>query len=119
MREYKKFIRNSLVFSAKQIAENKRENPSDKFTAFRKIFVQEKRDWKNGGKFIGWKRGEIFEVFESIVKMDLDDFKKEWGDIGYYLAQSYDFLWEMYSFVTPINVLDSANEKFIRRANKS
>lgn len=104
-----------LVNAANQIAKNKSEKAVNRPTALRKIFIQEKRDWKNGGVFLGWKRGEIFEVLQS---KSLDELKSEWGDVGYYLSQSYDFLWEIYFFITPIEIIISACEKFEKRAEK-
>lgn len=75
--------------------------------ALRKLFIQERR--KNGKK-VGWKRGEIFEFL-------MNPSSEEWGDIGYYLAQSYTILWLIYYFITPERTLEDAITKFNKRAN--
>lgn len=109
----KRLNRLSVVISGKR-----GERPYSKFVAFRKIFIQEKRDWKKGGIQTGWKRGEIFDVFEALLKLDFEDFKKEWGDIGYYVASSYSILKWLYCVVTPLPVLEYAVNKFYGRAMK-
>ena len=108
---------NTLKSLADKISANRNEKPYSKFVALRKIFVQEKREWPSG-KQIGWKRGEIFEVIEAVLKLDLDDFKKEWGDIGYYIASSYGILKALYGLITPSSVIEQAEKKFAKRAMK-
>lgn len=109
---------NNLKSLADKISANRHEKPYSKFVALRKIFVQEKRDWNNGGKQVGWKRGEIFEVLESLVKPDWQDFKKEWGDIGYYIASSYGVLKALYCLITPKSIIAQSEKKFAKRAMK-
>ena len=108
---------NTLKSLADKISANRNEKPYSKFVALRKIFVQEKREWPSG-KQIGWKRGEIFEVVEAVLKLDLDDFKKEWGDIGYYVASSYGILKALYCLITPMDIIHQAEKKFAKRAMK-
>jgi len=43
-------------------------------------------------------------------------FKTEWGDVGYYLAQSFSFCWAFYALVTPPRVIQAAAGKFERQA---
>lgn len=109
---------NTLKQLADKISANRNEKPYSKLVALRKILVQEQRDWKNGGKQTGWKRGEIFEVIEAMLKLDFDDFKKEWGDIGYYIASSYGILKALYCLITPSSVIEQAEKKFAKRAMK-
>jgi len=109
---------NTLKSLADKISANRQEKPYSKFVALRKIFVQERRDWKNGGVQVGWKRGEIFEVLEAVIKLDWQDFKKEWGDIGYYVASSYGILKALYCLITPKSVIEQAEKKFAKRATK-
>jgi len=109
---------NNLKSLADKISANRQEKPYSKFVALRKIFVQERRDWKNGGVQTGWKRGEIFEVLEAVIKLDWQDFKKEWGDIGYYIASSYGILKALYGLITPSSVIEQAEKKFAKRAMK-
>lgn len=103
--------------TAIEISKKRGEKPYSKFIALRKIFVQEKREWPSG-KQIGWKRGEIFEVLEALVKLDFADFGKEWGDIGYYVASSYGILKALYCLITPKSVIETAEKKFMARALK-
>jgi hypothetical protein len=106
---------NELQKLATKISVKRNEKPYSKFVALRKIFVQEKRQWPAGIQ-TGWKRGEIFEVFEALLKLDFQDFKKEWGDIGYYVASSYGVLKALYCLVTPKSVIEAAEKKFTERA---
>lgn len=112
MKNLKRLRRLSIVISAKR-----GEKPYSKFVALRKIFVQEKREWPSG-KQMGWKRGEIFEVLEALLKLDFEDFKKEWGDIGYYISSSYGILKTLYCLITPHNVIKQSETKFAKRALK-
>lgn len=109
---------NELNKIARIISKKRGEKPYSKFVALRKIFMQEKRDWKKGGARIGWKRGEIFEVLEALVKLDFIGFKEEWGDVGYYVASSYSILKALYCLITPKDVIESAEKKFAERALK-
>ena len=108
---------NNLKSLADKISANRNEKPYSKFVALRKIFVQEKREWPSG-KQVGWKRGEVFEVLEAVIKLDWQDFKKEWGDIGYYIASSYGILKALYCLITPESIITQAEKKFEKRAMK-
>lgn len=108
----KKLKRYAIIISSKR-----NEKPYSKFVALRKIFVQEKRVWPSGIQ-IGWKRGEVFEVLETLLKLDFEDFKKEWGDVGYYIASSYHILIWLYCLVTPSSIIKNAVDKFYGRAMK-
>ena len=102
---------------ARQIAQNKNELPAKPVTALRKLFYQEKRDWSQpSGPQIGWKRGELFEVADAILTHG--NIASEWGDVGYYIAQTWQWLWELYDFVTPQAIIDNAVAKFQNRAAK-
>jgi NTP pyrophosphatase (non-canonical NTP hydrolase) len=112
-------MRNRLLAAARRIAANRNEQPVSKFVAFRKLFVQERRDWKRpGAPRIGWKRGELAEVAQALLARDTKAARDEWGDCGYYIAQSFDWLWSLYAAITPESVIQSTAEKFDRRANK-
>jgi hypothetical protein len=105
-----------LRAAAWRIAQNKGEEPVGKLTALRKLVVQEKRDWsKPQGPQVGWKRGEIFEVLMSKSRQE---FKEEWGDMAYYIAQSYDWIWKAYEAVTPDDVIFDAVQKYETRAGQ-
>ena len=103
----KRLKRFAIIISAKR-----NEKPYSKFVALRKLFIQEKRIWPSGNQ-IGWKRGELFEVLQA---KSLQEFKKEWGDVGYYVASSYGVFKLVYLLVTPKSVLEQAVSKFKRRA---
>ena len=88
-----------------------------KTTALRKLFISEKRDWKRpGAPRVGWKRGELCEV--TLAIFGHGDITEEWGDVAYYTAQSYDWLWTLYATVTPKAIIKSAVKKFERRARR-
>jgi len=109
--------RERLRAAAAQIAANRGEQSVGPFVALRKLFVEERRDWKQpGAPRVGWKRGELFEVLEALLKCDFNDALKELGDCGYYIAQSFGALWALYALITPKSVMAAAAEKFERRA---
>ena len=111
-------MREVLRDIAQDIAANKGEAPASPTRAFSKLFVQEKRDWQAPGKpRIGWKRGELFEVAQAAITGG--DWRSEWGDVGYYVAQTWDWLWWLYEAVTPTNLIEAAVEKFERRTDQS
>ena len=85
--------------------------PYGKLGALRKLFLSER--WR-GGRRAGWKRGEIFEVAEALLGHG--NLKEEWGDLAYYIAQSYDWAWRLYANITPRKIVASAVAKFERRA---
>lgn len=107
--------RQELRLAARKIAANKNEQPAGPFKALRKLVIQERRDWKRpGAPRIGWKRGEIFEVLEAIFTGG--DWRSEWGDVGYYVAQTWSWLWWLYAAITQDSIIQGAVEKFTRRA---
>ncbi len=106
-------MRNRLRAAARRIAANRNEQPVGGLVALRKIFIQERRDWKNGGMFLGWKRGEIFEWLATRTPAERD---AEWGDIGYYVAQSFAPLWWLYVAITHRGIIKRACAKFESRA---
>jgi NTP pyrophosphatase (non-canonical NTP hydrolase) len=104
-------LRKHLQTSASRISK-----PYSKLTALRKLFIQEKRDWsKPDTPIMGFKRGELFEVANAILFNK--NVAEEIGDCGYYLAQSYDFIWELYIKFVPVNIIQRACVKFEKRAN--
>lgn len=104
----------ALQLAAHQIAQNNGVSPYSKTTAIRKLFVQERRDFSvAGAPQVGWKRGELFEVVEAVFKGGLDE---EWGDVGYYVAQSFNVLWNIYEAITPKRIIEHAIEKFNKRS---
>jgi hypothetical protein len=109
--------RTRLRAAARRIAANRGESPASPGMAFRKLFVQERRDWKAAGApRIGWKRGEVIEVIQAIGS---PDFSAEWGDVGYYAAQSWEWVWFLYAIVTPAKIIERACAKFEARAKGS
>ena len=95
-------------------AERGGERPYGPFMALRKLFFQERRDWSQpGAPRIGWKRGEAFEV---LLARSAAERAKEWGDVGYYIAQAWPWLWRVYVAVTPDSIIENAVRKFERRA---
>ena len=109
--------RQRLVNAAAKIAANRDQVPVSKTMAARKLFVSEKRDWsKPEAPRIGWKRGELVEV--ALALFGQGDLSEEWGDVAYYAAQSWDWLWYAYSIVTPKQIIAHAADKMERRANK-
>jgi len=108
----------SLQVCARRIAENRDHAPATPWTALRKLFLQERRDWSRpGAPRVGWKRGELFEVAAALVGHG--DIAEEWGDVGYYVAQTWGWLWRLYYAVTPDRVVADAIRKFANRADES
>ena len=60
-----------------------------------------------------WKRGELIEWVTARPGQRAE----EWGDVGYYVAQTWGWLWRLYAAITPAEIADSAAAKFERRAN--
>ena len=111
----KKLYRSQLCHAAQQIACNNQAAPSTPLTALRKLFVQERRDrTRPGNPRVGWKRGELLEVLEAACTGG--DWRSEWGDVGYYIAQTWGWLWWLYAAVTREAVLRRAVLKFYKRA---
>ncbi len=108
--------RERFIAAARAIAARRGDTPVGPWTALRKLVIQERRDRTRPGHLrVGWKRGEIFEVIEALVR-DRAHLGEEWGDLGYYIAQSFTLVWTVYALVTPSRVLDAAVRKFERRA---
>jgi len=107
-----------LQMCARRIAEHRGHAPATPWTALRKLFLQERRDWSlPGAPRVGWKRGELAEVVAALVGHG--DIAEEWGDVGYYVAQTWGWLWRLYYVVTPDRIVAEAIEKFSARANES
>ena len=103
-----------LKKSAYVIATRHRENPYSPWVAFRKIFIQEHRDWsKPNAPRINWKRGELLEFLLARTSQERAE---EWGDVGYYIAQTSDWLWCLYQAITPEKIVSQAADKFERRS---
>lgn len=103
-----------LINAAAQIAANQNAVPSTPWVALRKLFIQERRDRSRpGSPVIGWKRGEIVEV---LMARTAQERAEEWGDVGYYVAQSFGWLWSLYAIVTPAEIINAACAKFEQRA---
>ncbi len=108
-------MRRELRMAAVTIAANRHEDPATPAKAFRKLFLQERRDWhKPGAPRIGWKRGELAEVVLALFGRG--NVREEWGDVGYYVAQTWEPLWLLYAAVTPKTIIIDAAAKFTRRA---
>jgi len=113
--KYERFI---LLTCAHRIAQQRGHQPARKFTAFRKLFLQERRDWNQpGAPHVGWKRGELAEAVAALAGRG--DIAEEWGDVGYYVAQTWGWLWRLYYAVTPDRVVADAIRKFANRADES
>jgi hypothetical protein len=107
--------RSRLREAARRIAASRNERPATPVKALRKLLIQECRDWaRPGTPRIGWKRGELSEVVGAVVTSG--DVAGEWGDVGYYVAQAWHWLWWLYAAVTPANIIEGACAKFERRA---
>jgi hypothetical protein len=105
-----------LVRAATMIAAKHGKHPSSPGTALRKLFFQEVRNRSIAeAPRTGWKRGEIFEW---LMARNSQERAEEWGDIGYYLAQTWEWLWRLYACVTSPSVIEQAIIKFEKRGNK-
>jgi len=105
-------MRADLQHAAARIAANQRRPPTGPWTALRKLIIQERRDWsRSGAPRIGWKRGELVEFI-------LVPSGEEWGDVGYYVAQAWSWLWWLYAAITPEQIVTRAVEKFAARASR-
>lgn len=108
------YYRRSLSLFASEISERRGEETYSRAVALRKIFVQERRDWSQpGAPQVGWKRGEILEWIEAVVKRD-GTATEEWGGVGYYAAQAPAVVWWLYYAVTPgkrVNWMHASQEQ--------
>lgn len=104
-----------LQRAARLIASNHGVAPTSKWGALRKLVVQERRDRSlPGSPVVGWKRGELFEVL--LAATNRTELEEELGDVGYYVAQSFDWAWAIYTALVPKSIIERAVEKFERRA---
>jgi len=111
-------LRSLLRASAWRIAQQRGRAPAGPWTALRKLFVQERRAWGTpGAPRVGWKRGELIEVATALFGRG--DLSEEWGDVGYYIAHTWGWLWRLYYAVTPDRVVADAIRKFAGRADES
>ncbi len=114
MKETQFVFRFRLRRAARLIASNHGVAPTSKLGALRKLVLQERRDrTRPGSPIVGWKRGELFEVLAANQRMELEE---ELGDVGYYVAQSFDWAWAIYTALVPKSIIERAVEKFERRA---
>jgi len=110
-------LRHELDEAAARIAANRDEKPASPSKAFRKLFLQERRDWNQpGAPRVGWKRGEFGEVVLALFGQG--NLREEWGDVGYYVAQTWAPCWLLYAAITPKTIIEAAVAKFERRAAK-
>ena len=110
--------RQRLQQAAVAIAARYAKPVSSPWQAARKLFIARRyRYIRHGDAAIqdGWKRGELCEVAEAVLTGS--DWREEWGDVGYYIAQTWRWLWWLYEAITPYAIIESAVEKFERRAN--
>ena len=112
-------MRDRLKSAAIAIAAKYGKPPSNPVKAIRKLFISER--WIGTGirasGLRAWKRGELFEVVEAILNRDIASVREEWGDCGYYCAQSFDLVWWLYVSITPSEIVEQAVRKFERRAS--
>ena len=104
-----------LTHAARRIAANHDKPLSSPLRALSKLFIAPR--WIGRGKrapgLRRWKRGELVEFLT-------DRNAEEWGDVGYYIAQTWRPLWRAYVAVTPARVIEAACRKFeMRAARKS
>jgi len=73
--------RQALRQAAARIAANRGQAPASSWTALRKLFIQERRDWSQpNAPRVGWKRGELFEMVRALLGDG--NVAEEWGDVG-------------------------------------
>jgi len=109
-----------LRSAAARIAANRGEQPAGPFKALRKLFVQEKRDWKRPDApriFPWWKPGELFEVLNELRHGDRAAALAECRDVAYYGASSFDRVWRIIEKYVPAEIISAAVEKYERRAS--
>jgi hypothetical protein len=63
-----------------------------------------------------WKSGELWECLGALLRRDRVALLEEIGDVGYYIAQTWDWLWWLYETIMPDHTIQSAVEKFEQRA---
>lgn len=108
-----------LRHAASSIADRRGEPPASPWKAFRKLFIAERRDWAQpNAPRVGWKRGELWEVIAALLHRDRQELAEEWGDVGYYIAQTWQPLWWLYAAVTPDTILQATVKKFEQRSKR-
>jgi NTP pyrophosphatase (non-canonical NTP hydrolase) len=81
----------------------------------RKLFIAQRYERQGEiARQIGWKRGELFEVIEAALTGG--DWREELGDVGYYVAQTWDWAWRLYACLVPQEIINGAVAKFEDRA---
>jgi NTP pyrophosphatase (non-canonical NTP hydrolase) len=107
--------RERLQRAAVAIAARYDKPVSSPWQAARKLFVAPRYERRDGiAEPVGWKRGELFELAEAVLTGG--NWREELGDVGYYVAQTWGWLWALYVLVTPADIISSAVVKFERRA---
>ena len=108
-------MRSHLKTAARGIAAIYDKPIANPFQACRKLLIAPR--WiAHGVRAKGlrrWKHGELIEVLTANSPAER---RKEWGDVGYYIAQTWSWLWFLYETVTPAHIIESAVTKFERRA---
>lgn len=99
-----------LLLAAEQIAKKFDAPAPSTLRALRRLFVAKR--FENNVR-VGWKRGELFEYLLAESEKER---REELGDVGYYLAQSFDWLWSLYESLVDEEVIKSAVTKFEKRA---
>jgi hypothetical protein len=107
-----------LEWAARRIASNHDKAPASPLYALSKLVIAPR--WIGRGVrapgLRRWKRGELIEVVGALLRRDKAAAREEWGDVGYYVAQSWGWLWRAYVAVTPNDVIEAACRKFEARA---
>ena len=107
--------RRRLQLAARQIAARYSKPVSGPIKAFSKLFIAPR--WiAPGVRAAGlrrWKRGEIIEILTAGSPTERCE---ELGDCGYYIAQTWPWLWWLYEAITPSHIVENAVEKFEHRA---
>jgi NTP pyrophosphatase (non-canonical NTP hydrolase) len=107
--------RQHLQRAAVAIADRHDKPVSSPWQALRKLFVAPRYERRDGiAATVGWKRGELFELAEAVLTGG--DWRSEWGDVGYYVAQTWGWMWALYALVTPARIIEGAVAKFEGRA---
>jgi hypothetical protein len=103
-----------LKLAAAQIAACHGKDPIPPCRAFSKLFLAPR--WIGEGVQDGWKAGELIEFFEALILGRLAASHEEWGDVGYYISQTWGWLWWVYASLTPAEIIEGAVRKFEGRA---
>jgi len=110
--------RTRLQLAATKIAANFDKPLAAPRQALRKLFVA--RRWTaysvRAPGLRRWKAGELAECASALLHRDRTALAKEWGDVGYFVAQTWRWLWWLYEAITPGHVIEAAVQKFEQRA---